>query len=79
MFSEGQRAAVRGAFELAGFGGDLETLPLESGDEVCFVLDQSDRQSLTCDLRVLEQVLQQILGRKVWVLESVDDATVIFE
>jgi hypothetical protein len=79
VFSIGQRTAVRGAFELAGYVGDLQTLPFVSGDEVCFVLDQADLLALSGDTRVLEQVLQQVLGRKVWVLSSIDDKTVPFE
>ncbi|RJS47465.1 hypothetical protein [Nocardioides cavernaquae] len=79
MFNVGQQTAVRGAFELAGYVGELRTLPLGSGDEVCFVLDQEDLLALTGDERVLEQVLEQLLGRKVWVLASVDDRTVPFE
>ena len=79
MFNVGQRAAVRGAFELAGYVGDLKTLPLESGEEVCFVLGQADLLALTGDTRVLEQILQQVLGRKVWVLLSADDKTVPFD
>jgi hypothetical protein len=43
---------------------------------VCFVLDQDD--VLRLDVRSLEQVLQQLLGRKVWILASVDDKTVPF-
>ncbi len=78
VFNVGQRTAVRGAFQLAGYAGNLSTLPLDSGDEVCFVLDQADILELR-DIRVLEQVLQQILGRKVWVLSSVDDETVPFD
>ena len=79
MFNAGQRAAVRGAFELAGNVGGVKTPPPDSGDEVCFVLDQPDSLALTGDTRVLEQVLQQVLGRKVWVLLSVDDKTVPFD
>lgn len=76
MFDVGQRSAVRAAFHLAGYEGSLSTLPLDSEDEVCFVLDQHD--VLRLDARSLEQVLQQVLGRKVWVLASVDDKTVPF-
>ena len=79
MISVGQQVAVRGAFELAGYVGELNTLPLDSGDEVCFVLDQADHLALTGDVRVLEQVLQQVLSRKVWVLASVGNVTVPFE
>lgn len=62
-FDVGQRTAVRGAFLLAGYEGPLLTLPPESGDEVCFVLDQAD--VLRLDVRTLEQVLEQVLNRKV--------------
>jgi hypothetical protein len=76
MFDVGQRSAVRAVFHLAGYDGSLNTLPLDSGDEVCFVLDQDD--VLRLDVRSLEQVLQQLLGLKAWVLASVDDKTVPF-
>jgi hypothetical protein len=76
MFDVGQRSAVRAAFHLAGYDGSLSTLPFDSGGEVCFVLVQDD--VLQLDVRSLEQVLQQLLGRKVWVLASVDDKTVPF-
>jgi len=77
-FSVGQRTAVCGVFQLAGYVGALRVLPLDSGDEVCFVLPQSDVLALS-DVQLLEQVLQQLLGRKVWILASVDDATVPFD
>jgi hypothetical protein len=76
MFDVGQRSAVRAAFRLAGYDGTLNTLPLDSGDELCFVLDQDE--VLRLDVRSLEQVLQQLLGRKVWIHASVDDKTVPF-
>lgn len=69
---------MHGAFQLAGYAGSLRTLAHDSGDEVCFVLPEPDVLALS-DVRVLEQVLQQVLGRKVWVLASVDDATVPFD
>lgn len=78
MFNVGQRTAVRGAFHLAGYDGSLNTLPLDSGDEVCFVVGQDDLLAVK-DVRVLEQILQQALQRKVWVLASVGDKTVLFE
>jgi len=77
MFNVGQRAAVRNSFLLAGYDGSLSTLPLDSGDEVCFVLDHQDLAALQ-DQVALEQVLQQLLGRKVWILASVEDTTVPF-
>jgi hypothetical protein len=77
VFSTGQVAAVRAAFALAGFEGDIRTLPVDSEDERIFVLDQASL--LAVDVRSLEQVLTQLLGRKVWVLESIDRPTVPFE
>jgi hypothetical protein len=77
MFSEGQVAAVRGAFSLAGYNGDLRTLPITSEDERIFVLPQSDVLALR-DVRTLEQVLQQVLGRKVWIVDSIDEDTIPF-
>lgn len=78
MFSVGQRAAVEGVFFLAGYEGELRVLPPTSGDEVGFVLAQDDLLALR-DQCVVEQVLQQVLGRKVWLLASLDDNTVPFE
>jgi hypothetical protein len=77
MFSVGQVAAVRAAFVLAGYGGELRTLPVDSEDERLFVLDQD--VLLNMDARSLEQVVTQLLGRKVGVLASVGNPTVPFE
>lgn len=77
MLSEGQVVAVQGAFSLAGYDGELRTLPVNSEDERIFVLSQDDVLGLR-DVRTLEQVLQQLLGRKVWILASVDEDTVPF-
>lgn len=77
MLSDGQVTAVRGAFSLAGYDGDLRTLPIASEDERIFVLAQDDLLALR-DVRTLEQVLEQVLGRKVWVLASIDEDTVPF-
>ena len=77
MFSVGQITAVRGAFSLAGYHGDLRTLPVTSEDERIFVLPQNGVLALS-DVRTLERVLQQLLGRKVWILASVDEDTVPF-
>ena len=77
MFSVGQVNAVRAAFVLAGYDGELCTLPVESEDERLFVLDQDDM--LAMDVRSLEQVLQELLHRKVWVLASLGTQTVPFE
>jgi hypothetical protein len=43
------------------------------------VLGQADLSALSGDSHVLEQVLQQVLGRKVWVVASIDSTTVTFE
>ena len=67
MLNVGQIAATRAAFSLAGFDGDLKTLPVDSEDERLFVLDSVDYSKLHC-LRELEQVLTQLLGRKCAVL-----------
>jgi hypothetical protein len=77
MLSVGQVTAVRGAFSLAGYDGELRTLPITSEDERIFVLAQDDVLALS-DIRTLEQVLQQVLGRKVWILDSIDEDTVPF-
>lgn len=75
MLSQVQVSAVHAAFSLAGYDGALRTLPVTSGDERIFVLAQDDVFALR-DVRALEQVLQQTLGRKVWIVPSVDDDTV---
>jgi hypothetical protein len=77
MLSEGQITAVRGVFSLAGYDGELRTLPITSEAERIFVLAQEDVINLR-DVRTLEQVLQQVLGRKVWILASIDEDTVPF-
>jgi hypothetical protein len=77
VFSVGQVAAVRAAFALAGFDGEIRTLPVDSEDERIFVLEQESL--IAMDVLSLEQVLTQLLGRKVWVLESIDRPTVPFE
>lgn len=41
-FSPGQAAAVRAAFALAGFDGEIVTMPVESEDERIFVVPQDD-------------------------------------
>jgi hypothetical protein len=71
MFNAGQRAAVAGAFRLAGYVGELEVAPITSGDERVFLLDSQAIRALR-DKHVLEQVLTQLLGRKVWVAEQAE-------
>jgi hypothetical protein len=65
------------SFSPAGYDGELRTLPITSEDERIFVLAQDDVLALS-DIRTLEQVLQQVLGRKVWILDSIDEDTVPF-
>jgi hypothetical protein len=69
VFNIGQRTAVAGAFKLAGYEGPLLTAPVTSEDERIFLLAPEALSALR-DQRTLEQLLQQILGRKVWVAES---------
>lgn len=77
MFSVGQVTAVRGVFSLVGYDGDLRTLPVTSEDERIFVLSERDVLAPR-DIRTLEKVLQQVLGRKVWIVDSIDEDTVPF-
>lgn len=77
MVEAAQRAAVQDVFKAAGFSGELRTLPLESGDEACFIFEQPDLFELG-DPLALEETLSRLLGRGVWLLASVGDATVPF-
>ncbi len=76
-FNIGQRAAVRNAFSLAGFDGDLRVLPPLGTDEYVFVLPRGFTVSQP---NALAQVLQQVLSRKVWVVVDSDEVpeTVLF-
>ena len=68
MFSVGQSAAVQAAFRLAGYLMPLRTLPVTSGDERIFVLAEND---LTAEQRHdLALVLQNLLQRKVWLIDD---------
>ena len=71
MFSIGQRTAVAGAFKLAGYDGPLVTAPVTSEDERAFLVERHVLRSVG-DVRTLEQVLQQLLGRKIFVVEQSD-------
>ncbi len=71
MFNIGQRTAVVGAFRLAGYEGPLLTAKVTSEDERAFLLEPDALHSLR-DVGTLEQVLQQLLGRKVFVVERSD-------
>jgi hypothetical protein len=78
MFNVGQIAAVKAAFALAGYQGDIRTLPVDSEDERIFVVPPGQIPTME-DLRSLEQVLTQLLGRKVWVLGDLGSTTVPFD
>ena len=69
MFTARQQAAVENAFSLAGYHGALMTAPVTSEDERIFVLPP-DALSALPDRRALEQVLQELLQRKVWIVEQ---------
>lgn len=71
MFNVGQRTAVEGAFRLAGYAGPLFTAGITSEDERAFLVEPEDFRELR-EVRTLEQVLQQVLGRKVFVVERSD-------
>jgi hypothetical protein len=67
-FSVGQRAATTAAFKLAGYEGELLVAPITSEDERAFLLEPAAFRALR-DRVALEQILTQLLGRKVWVAE----------
>lgn len=70
-------AAVKAAFSLGGYDGDLRTLHVDSDDERPFVVPEAKVATMG-NLRALEQVLTQLLGRKVWVVGDVDGEMVPF-
>jgi hypothetical protein len=69
VFTAGQQAAVANAFSLAGYHGPLMIAPVTSGDERVFVIPPAAHGALS-DRRALEQVLQELLQRKVWIVEQ---------
>lgn len=69
MFNIGQATAVKGAFSLAGYDGPLRTLPIDSEDERLFLLSRHHLEELR-RVRTLEQIIGQILGRKVAIIDS---------
>jgi hypothetical protein len=71
VFNIGQRTAVAGAFKLAGYEGNLVIAPIASDDERAFLLESEAFNALR-DRTVLEQILGQLLGRKVWVAERTE-------
>jgi hypothetical protein len=64
-FSVGQRAAVASAFKLAGYEGELLVAPIASEDERAFLLEPLRSGHLLSV--ALEQILTQLLGRRVWI------------
>ena len=64
-----QRAAHGGGGRVkVGYVGPLYTAPVTSEDERAFLLEPGTLRSLS-HVRTLEQVLHQVLGRKVLVVE----------
>lgn len=78
MVGKDQRSAVFAAFRLAGYGDNLYTLPVASDEERVFVLPPGTPLARLNDL---EQVLAQVLRRRVAVLcsEKFWDRRVPFE
>lgn len=77
MLDAAQERSVRNAFRAAGYDGDLRTLPLDSGEEICFILQIEDVLKFQ-DLVGLEVVVGEALGREAWVLSDVGNVTVPF-
>jgi len=73
VFNVGQRTAVEGAFALAGYEGAIRTPPVTSEDERIFVLGRNDLGRLR-NIRTLEQLVGQLLGRKVTIIEVGPDS-----
>jgi hypothetical protein len=74
VFNIGQKTAVIGAFRLAGYEGPLATLRVDDPTERIFVLKAADLAALR-DVRTVEQLAQQVLGCKVWIIAERDDLT----
>lgn len=71
-FTEQQNAAVRHAFYLVGYDGELRTLPDQSDGVVVFGVGP---EPLTGDAVSLEIVLTELLGCRVIVTEDTGAAT----
>jgi hypothetical protein len=69
VFDNARRTAVAGAFKLAGYSGPQLTAPVDSEDERALLLEPDVFQQLR-DARTLEQVVQQLLGRKLFVASA---------
>jgi hypothetical protein len=71
VFDIGQQIALAGAFRLAGYDGPLVTAPVTSEEERAFLVEPEVLRNLW-DVEPLVQVLQQLFGRKVIVVERSD-------
>jgi len=67
-FSIGQTTAVATAFRLAGYAGPLSVVTRLKGDERVFILSPDALEQLR-DVRSLEQLIGQLLSRKVWITD----------
>lgn len=67
-FGVGQTTAVATAFRLAGYGGPLSVVTRLKGDERVFVLPPDALGQLR-EVRALEQLVGQLLARKVWITD----------
>lgn len=76
-FTQDQIVAVREAFHLAGFDGELRTLPVESDHERIFIVPLQNQAAMG-DEYSLELVLTQVLNRTVSVTGDVGAPTVPF-
>jgi len=63
-----ERAATTAALKLAGYEGELLVAPVTGEDEPAFLLEPAAFGALR-DRVALEQILTQLLGRKVRVAE----------
>ncbi|MBT2516868.1 hypothetical protein J7E29_05440 [Streptomyces sp. ISL-90] len=63
----GQRAAAHATARLLGEAIELRFLPTPGEDELWIVIPEAQRP---LDLRSGEQVLSQLLGRKVWITQD---------
>jgi hypothetical protein len=79
-FNVGQTTAVATAFRLAGYDGPLIVASEFKGDERVFVVSPEVRATLR-DARGLEQLVGQILSRKVAIADTTQypRATEMFE
>lgn len=75
--TQDQILAVREAFHLAGFDGELRTLPVESDHERIFIVPVESEAAMG-DQYSLELVLSQVLNRTVLVTGDIGARTVSF-